>query len=580
MPARGARGSAEITAFHAKEVLRKYRKTIPHLMPREAHRPSFVQRVLRLTLRQVRRTFVVAVGLTLGWTLRRATAPSSPAAGWPHADSTAAPAATAREALRTGRFRSPADMEREIITDIDAGRVTDYARLAHELLASPNWRLHGPALLLTVVRGGEEDPEAALEFCRRYTGTSVQSFKLGDGVRRLNLFSAECVSRRVIFDHLASAAHYVMANLMARQPARADQIIASAGFRAWWGSMWAIDYVPGPPRPYLPTSGEMLLSRLKLGEKVHPYSWGLPDEALQTAARMRPEDLRWRVASSLRTKLWKENLPLDQALARVAQNWPRDLLDAAMGSGFDGTVGSLTPQALALLRDADDKLTAPLAKARPDLVGMMTEDDQAKFANAFGRGEFAQIKELGWWRQLSEASDAAQQRALVQKLTGTTPQQPLASRLSTAAGQPEPVAVAEILRTPASEAEPAFEAFSQLPAQTQAVWRLDMAASFSKDAPALAASVLAAATPEEVARPEAAWMFSRVASSFVEADSVAASAWIGSLPPGPARDAGVLAMLRATASENPDTAAQWAATLQSDAARAQAAALLSATQTR
>jgi hypothetical protein len=96
-----------------------------------------------------------------------------------------------------------------------------------------------------------------------------------------------------------------------------------------------------------------------------------------------------------------------------------------------------------------------------------------------------------------------------------------------------------------------------------------------QNSPAAAAQIWLEATPEELAQPGMHAVAEQIAGRFVSRDSEAASAWIGELPPGVSRDRAVARMIEITAAADPETCAQWAATIQDPRALARATRQLS-----
>ncbi len=461
-------------------------------------------------------------------------------------------------------------MEREIIADIDAGRVTDYSQLARELVASPLMLERPHMLLFAVARWGEDDPTAALDFCSRYvTDDGTVPGRPSESERRSNVRGA-----------LYLAAFSIIGRWTTRDEVTARRALAAHDSWQWLATLSEFRLIDHEPKPYLATGGQMQLATAAAG---HAYPSALGQETVSQEEYLRAAKIRPEWGPSLLKEAIVDlghdgRLSAKEVVDQVAKSWPTESVRELLH--FDPTTEvRVTSEALRILLGrfaGGPPHGSDWAKLYPEAHAGLTQAEQLIASGTTGREVWAAAHSADLRSRFAAAASPSEQLTIMKQSDGRLAAiaGSLAQRLAASGAAPEQVTVFEILRTPATEAEPAFGAFSQLPTQTQARWRLDVAASFSTDAPALAASALAAATPEELARPETAWMFSRVASSFVEADSVAASAWLGALPPGPARDAGVLAMLRATAAENPNTAAQWAATLQSDEARAQAADLL------
>lgn len=128
------------------------------------------------------------------------------------------------------------------------------------------------------------------------------------------------------------------------------------------------------------------------------------------------------------------------------------------------------------------------------------------------------------------------------------------------------------LRTASLEQVPELFA-SQSPA-FQEQWRLPVVAGLAKQQPAHAAELWLQAGEHELAAPGAAVVAEEIAERYLRQDSEAASAWIGQLPPGSGRDRAVARMIERVAALDPETSAQWAATLADPDAQARAAAAL------
>ena len=551
-------------------------------------------------------SLVILLGAVIGWSIRkaggpalvseavsvrRATGPKVPAS--PRGQPDAAARAWLGEAQA---MSSPSASLVALQEAIDAGRISDFGRLARELLMHPLPRFRREAMLLVFPAWGRDDPEQALRFFIDYNGELDALKRRGrSGERQVFSDRAEAVAQGWAQRDPLAAIRFL----------RPEDLGKGVEYSRVAGGV--IDGLARPGAPGLPDLKERLTTLASIqGEAaaLNLFERVLNDGWWERWGDRRPgaEELKELAAGATSPNL-KE---LYQAAA--LESWSRESARGGVpGDGLAWLGQSVSPaieaaqaarrspaELVEALRSSGDA-SAPLAEWNVTLAALLHQDLEAGRALLKDPAMAARVDAETLARVLLPKDpallptllqllpDAAQRQETIrrvllpQSFPGTADQLRASVERGLSYGVDGDAAVVGFLTERVRSAKVANhvpEVFGSLPPEVQARVRMDVVLGLGNRAPDVAAELWMDATPAELAQPGAAVVAEELAIRLLRRDPEVGSAWVQQLPPGESRDRAVARMIEAMARKDPESCVEWAATLTDPAAQTRAARAL------
>ncbi|MGI8601410.1 MAG: hypothetical protein ACR2OZ_00250 [Verrucomicrobiales bacterium] len=536
-------------------------------------------------LRQALTLFVIVLGATAGWWLRKLTGPEifSETLSGLH-DSTASPALTrppktgvrdAAAAQLIAGIAAPGRPSRTLL-DLRAAlarnEVSDFAALARNLLRAPFPSLRNEGLRQVMLAWAAVDPAAAIDFL--HDERAARKGSNSDLARLEERLSFDWAAR----DAAAALKYYralhrspgdwPLPNLVSGAFSQGDPVKQMKTLSAFLSEG---EIASGANVGSIPKSGRADSWRDLCAQTKHPalmrwlqltavehFMSETPDASPKDAVNWMAEKCMPEYRDQLRGMValspdwWKRDDLIKEWRQAPGGDWRR--LDVW------GTFGRLCSQA--------PEVAAEVMLKHPDIP--LSGVEMARIADKLG----AQPKRLA--DLLESQAEPSRRNAIAAGIANAwNIGQPVAELVGRARGLGETgdaVMAAMMTHPRRARVEEAHDAFLAQPVEFQAKWGTQVAAGSSEESPKHAADVLLSSGAIARNDLEAAVAAEVVVENFMRQNSLRASEWVGTLPAGAVRDRAVLALVRGSASADPETAAQWAASIHDENVRAAAEA--------
>jgi len=551
-------------------------------------------------------SMVILLGAAMGWWIRKASGPKlvSEAVAARPAVGPKVPASPKGQPDAAGRawlgeaqaMSSPSASLVALQQAIDAGRISDFGRLARELVMHPLPRFRREAMLMVFPAWGRENPEQALRFFIDYE----VELEVIDGRRKARhtegvVEQAEVVARGWAQRDPLAAMRFL----------RPEDVIDGIPYAGWPGAV--VDGLARPGAPASPDLKERLTSlasihgeaaALNLLQRVRYDGWWerwgdrrpSAEELKELAARATNSQLKQEYQAAALDAWYRERdrggAPADGVawLGQVVSPG----IDAAQASrrSTDELVEGLrsSNQESALLAEWNVTFAALLHKDMDAARALLEDPAMAARVDAETLGRVLIHKDQAALPALLKLLPDAEQRQetirrvlLPQSFPATADQLVTSVERGLSYGADGDAAVVGFLTErvrSAAMAQHVPEVFAGLPPDVQARVRMDVVLGLGNRAPDVAAELWMDATPAELAQPGAAVVAEEVAVRLLRRDPEVGSAWVQQLPPGESRDRAVARMIEAMVRKDPESCAEWAATLTDPAAQTRAAKAL------
>lgn len=551
-------------------------------------------------------SLVILLGAVLGWTIRKASGPKlvSEAVAARPAVGPKGPASPKGQPDAAGRawlgeaqaMSSPSASLVALQQAIDAGRISDFGRLARELLMHPLPRFRREAMLLVFPAWGRENPEQALRFFIDYED-------------ELNVIDGRREGRRT--EGVVEQAEVVARGWAQRDPLaamrflRPQDLMNGNPYAGWPGAV--VDGLARPGASASPDLKERLTSLASIhGEAaaLNLFQRVMYDGWWERWGDRRPgaEELKELAARATDSRLKEEYQKA------ALDSWYRETDRGgapADGLAWLGQAVSPALDASHATRKSSDELVewlrssgsdaAPPAEWNVTLAALLHKDMDAAHAlleepalavqvDAETLGRVLIHKDPSSLPALLRVLPDEEQRQetirrvlLPQSFPSTADQLGTSVERGLSFGADGDAAVVGFLTErvrSAAVAQHVPEVFSSLPPDVQSRVRMDVVLGLGNRAPDVAAELWMDATPAELAQPGAAVVAEELAVRLLRRDPEVGSAWVQQLPPGESRDRAVARMIEAMVRKDPESCAEWAATLTDPAAQTRAAKAL------
>lgn len=555
--------------------------------------------------RQALATAVVMAGIVAGWWVRKWTGPTvlsetfaaQPArargpGAKPVPQPLGDPAARAWRA-ELASLDSPSQTLLRLQRDLAAGAITHFEALARDLLSHPLPQFRAEALQAVLAAWGDKDPAGLLRFIDEINANELALAGFKKPFEFLNHVMQRwaAANPEAALDYYAKDLQGGKTNsrmFLTAMLSRGDLAENLALLEKKMGASWLASHL---------SYDSIIRDKPGSGEASGKQSNKLSADGWRELARNTSSPVLARTYAAFALQMLQDQKTLAGQTASIAdmEAWlgdagliktmGRDVWNFATPSDAAERLQQLSPQEIAADRSASLKLA------------WIIEDEPAKamqIAGAFGEHQLPQgfFGRLGRGLHAASPEEVAQAFALAARhgqqdqLAGSLAEawtksrgakdslDPIWQTIGALGDDGEPLFAATLANLKGNSARQVPEFFALQTPEFQSEHRLEVVSGLASHSPQAAAEIWRHATPEELAQPGVSVVAEEIAAHFLRRDSEAASAWIGQLPPGVSRDLAVARMIEQTASADPETCAQWVATIDDPAARSRAEAAL------